>query len=94
LAHSASLLARWVFSCAAPIPNNAPDLIDLPRGRRERRERIDLRRLCAATVTGCHSDLRQPGALMELVVWISAGIVLIAIVRVTVKLLSKPSGGE
>jgi len=27
---------------------------------------------------------------MELVVWISAGIVLVAIVRVTVKLLSKP----
>ena len=27
---------------------------------------------------------------MELIVWISAGIVLVAIVRVTVKLLSKP----
>jgi len=31
---------------------------------------------------------------MGLVVWVSAGIVLIAIVRVAVKLLSKPPGGE
>jgi len=31
---------------------------------------------------------------MGLVVWISAGIVLVAIVRVTIKLLSKPPGGE
>jgi len=32
--------------------------------------------------------------MMGLVVWISAGIVLVAVVRVTVKLLSKPSRGD
>jgi len=31
---------------------------------------------------------------MGLVVWISAGIVLFAVVRVAVKLLSKPSRGD
>ena len=91
----ANFLAHRAYPSGEPITNNLPFLNHLPRGKRHAcRERTDLRRLLTAAVAGRGGGLRQPRTLMGLVVWISAGIVLIAIVRVTVKLLSKPPNTE